>query len=164
MHIWSTFKFVPTIAPEALAWATVFLESAPNIAAFLCAVVFGGFAAFALFGTAEAAAKGLVVYYLVQALAHAGLAACAPQDLHRLSGTWGTLDTNAPRAVLWEAAGFVLIAATLINVWTLASPLAFAAMMSFGVIAMRVGINWVIVLQLLVLYHENDTPRPHSDD
>ena len=52
-------------------------------------------------------------------------------------------------AVMLEAAGLVIAAATLFSVWTFAGPLAFAAMMSFGVLLVRTMANWVIVLFLL---------------
>jgi hypothetical protein len=195
MNIWSTFRFVPPLAPEALAWATLsfatylaaseatpvlwgraidplalalavqmtlsitknilsdrFLKSflrSPRIGLVLLAGVFAGLGMLAVYGTAVTAAKLFILYYLAHAAVLSFGATHAPGILDSVQGTWVRQTKHLKEAVMLEAAGLVIAAATLFSIWTFAGPLAFAAMMSFGVLLVRTMANWVIVLFLL---------------
>lgn len=200
MNIWSTFRFVPPISPQAMAWATLsfatylaavemqpmlwgraldplalalavqmvlsmtnnltsdrFVDAMHSLdcrisvvsAMLTVAAVFVVSAAVAVLASATTAAKLLILYQLAHAFKLAYTSLHAPEALHRLVGTWADLKKHAENAVMLESAGIAVIALTLFTVWTFAGTLAFAGMMSFGVLVLRVFTNWAIVLYLL---------------
>ena len=204
MNIWSTFRFVPPIAPEAMAWAALsfatylaasemqpqigghvlaplalavaiqlvlsttrhltsykFARSyarAPKTSIALPALLFCGFAAIALRAPDVVAVKLMILYYLGFAAILSWGAAYAPRYLYYMQGTWtGSKKAHRSQAVMLEAAGLVICAATLVTTWTFAGPMAFAAMMSIGVLVMRTMANWVIVLYLLDVRDRDET-------
>ena len=59
------------------------------------------------------------------------------------------LEKHAEPALLLEAFSKIVIALTLFTVWVFVGPFAFALMMSFGVLALGMFTNWIIVLYAL---------------
>lgn len=193
MNVWSTFRYVPPIAPQAMAWAVLsfacFLAAsemqpvlwgqlmdplalalaiqltlsitsnltsqrfarvfalAPRASLGIAASFFLGFGVLACFGTASVAAFVMVLYLVLHAAVLTWGAAFAPA--HRLQRTWTQAKVLRRRVVLMEAAGVGVSAATLVSVWTVLGPLAFAAMMTFGLLVIKIFVNWIIVLYLL---------------
>ncbi|MFK7837840.1 MAG: hypothetical protein AB8B60_16645 [Sulfitobacter sp.] len=207
MNIWSTFRHVPPISPQAMAWATLsfatflgatefgpivagrpldplalalavqltlsftknmtsdrfaraFVRS-PRFCVVLASSASAGLAAMALYAEAAFAAKLFIFYYLTHAALLSFFATHYPEGLDFSQGSWTDRRLHREAAVMLEAAGIVIAAATLFTVWTFADPLAFAAMMSFGVLIVRMMANWVIVLYLLD--QQNRAPDRRDD-
>ncbi len=206
MNIWSTFRSVPPIAPEAMAWAVVsfgtflaaseypahlwgrdldplalaiavhlFLSVIKNLngaryarakkealgaSVIIPFILFGGIALLALFANTATAAKLMIIYVLMNALIQCGTAAFNAKSLDRIVSTWGCARDAPARAVMLEGLGLAVCAATLTTVWMFSSPLAFVAMSSFGLLVLRVFINWLIVLYLIDQFNRH----PDGDD
>ena len=204
MNIWSSFRLVPPVSPEAMAWATLsfatylatsefqpqvaghsiaplalalavqlclsttknltsarFARSyarAPKTGVVMAGLMFRSFGAVALWSSDATAARLMIVYFLMHAAMLASMAAHPPKKLHDMQGTWTGASRHRRHAVLLEAAGLVVSAATLATTWVFAGPMAFAAMMSVGVLVVRTLANWVVVLYLLDVM-DRDDPR-----
>ncbi|MEP5730634.1 MAG: hypothetical protein ABJL67_14820 [Sulfitobacter sp.] len=116
--------------------------------AMVCACV--GLSFMAFYGTAAFAAKFFIFYYLSQATFLLFFVTYDPATLLVLrQGPWGHTKTHREATAMLDAAGIVIAAATLFTVWIFADPLAFAAMMSFGVLVVRMIANWIVVLYLI---------------
>lgn len=200
MNIWSTFRFVPPISPQAMAWATLsfatylaavdmqpmlwgraldplalalavqmalsltnnltsdrFIDAMQFLNNRICIVsaivtviaVFAMCGILAVTASGATAAKLFILYQAAHAFKLAYLTLYAPEALYRMVGTWTFLKKHVQNAVMLESLGITVTALTLSTVWTFAGPLAFAGMMSFGVLALRVLSNWAIVMYLL---------------
>jgi hypothetical protein len=195
MNIWSTFRLVPPLAPEAMAWATLsfatylatseygpeiagrpldplalalfvqlFLSMTknigsekfarvyarnPRVSVAIPSAIFAALATVAVYASSATAAKLIIAYFLFYATLLFGVACYAPRRLHYLQGTWTNSKRARTKVVMIEASGLAVSAATLATTWVFADPMAFAAMMSFGVLVVRTLVNWVIVLYLL---------------
>lgn len=206
MKIWSTFRYVPPVAPEALAWCVLsfaaclaayetaptvmgqpiaplalalavqmtlmlaknvfsdraahIIANVPLVAGAMIMAAVAGFGLLALHGTDAFAAQLMIAWMLFNAFCLTWANAQDPDIMDCMPSAWSHLDRHRDRAILIEAGGFVLSAAALLSVWTFAGPLAFAVMMGFGVVYVRMLTNWIVVLHLLDL---EDQGADHTD-
>lgn len=116
----------------------------------------------AVFATDRTAAMIFVCYYLCHAAGLAWTAAYGSDAAPSLQGRWKNASAYLRPAVALEAAGIAVCGATLFFTWTFAGAFAFAAMMSFGMLVMRVMVNWIIVLYMLDAENRGTHGDPHD--
>lgn len=132
---------------------------APVMSSVILLLTLAGLCAMAVLATDRTAAMIFVCYYLCHAAGLAWTAAYGSNASPSLQGRWPNATAYLRPAVALEAGAIAICAATLFCTWTFAGGFAFAAMMSFGVLVMRVMVNWVIVLYRL----DAENRGPHDD-
>lgn len=121
----------------------------PVITTLTALTLFAALVAIAVFSSDRAAMWICVSYYLSGAIRWAWKSAYGKDPELDPSPHWSASQPDYRSSITLEAAGIALCAMTLFTTWTFAGPLAFAAMMTFGMPVMRLLVSWIVMLYVL---------------